>query len=662
MEGFFRQLCTKVLEELGGVNGHAELLASGHVFLRDWAALGNVEGFVRQALNHHAVDLARIPDDIQRLHHLSRWLRSSILRPLLQHLLVGAPCTLDMDAARLATEWEASGFTFYNGLARVRAALAPGQPAPSSSACVLRGLAASQPAETSGSLATGRRIVRAKRRAPAAAAEALKGILPGSASDTSGLVTGSGGSATSQQSGFCPSREPAITQHSSGAAAVTPRPSIAFAMPAQAMAAPEIRPQVAPHASAFAAVLPKGKRTVAPATPQSGRNSPPGATSGSASANGIPTTQQRTGHRPSSAFVATTPTSLGSSAGARKVRRVEASMTHTAAPDNRESGESFEEIRLKDYIAGRRFGNANTNQIANATPSRLTDVQRTRNEEAQITKLLAEQGWALRLIDNSTKSTFQKMLSLADPRRLGKGRDVKAYGRNYSRLDVMFAWQIIAHDRRKAFEMQRDALTRDCARAERQGISVPTVRSRLNVIGETLQGHDPMQANEGWFLHGTKPETVLPILSGGLSERMCSGMFGKGVYLAEDPEKSDQYASPDSEYCAPGLENLHKRLYRLGSGTRHPCEDLFYVFVVRAAAGLSLRTKDGTSNMDRPSEPVFASDEKRELSEVRGVTPPLRFHSLLVELGGRISRFREFVHFNSARFSVEYLIVYRRVS
>jgi len=324
--------------------------------------------------------------------------------------------------------------------------------------------------------------------------------------------------------------------------------------------------------------------------------------------------------------------------------------------------ESLEEQRWKDYCSGRRFGTYSTKHFAGATPWPLTDDQRRRREDAQIAKLLADQGWALRLADSTLKSTLQRMLSVTDAASLGRGRDVMAYGRKYSRLDVMFAWQIIATERRSAFEMQRVGMARDRARVERQGISVPTVRSKLNTTGQSLQGQDPMWPNEGWFLHGTKPDTVLPILSGGLSERMCSGKFGKGVYLAEDPEKADQYATPDPEYRAPGLEDLHQRLYRAGSGTRHPCEDLFYMFVVRADAGIPVRTRDGTADMDRPSELVFASDEKRELSEMRGVTPPLRFHSLLVELGGSIGRFREFVHFNSARFSVEYLVAYRRSS
>merc|ERR1711924_339719 len=117
-----------------------------------------------------------------------------------------------------------------------------------------------------------------------------------------------------------------------------------------------------------------------------------------------------------------------------------------------------------------------------------------------------------------------------------------------------------------------------------------------------------------------------------------------GVYAAEDIEKADQYATPDPVYMASGLEELHARLFRVGTATRHPGEDLFYVFVVRAAAGVPVRTTDGKTDLDRASRDVFATIDQRELSEVPGVSPPLRFHSLVVELGGKVHRFREFVH------------------
>lgn len=42
-------------------------------------------------------------------------------------------------------------------------------------------------------------------------------------------------------------------------------------------------------------------------------------------------------------------------------------------------------------------------------------------------------------------------------------------------------------------------------------------------------------------------------------------MFGAGCYFAEDPEKIDQYVRPDPHHNAPGLEELHSRLYTDGN-------------------------------------------------------------------------------------------------
>jgi len=280
------------------------------------------------------------------------------------------------------------------------------------------------------------------------------------------------------------------------------------------------------------------------------------------------------------------------------------------------------------------------------------------SEAARLSKLLDEQGWALQLADSSAVHLLNGMLHVRNPKLLGKGRDICPYGRKYTKLKLAFAWKILSPERRKAFELQRDAMARDRSRAEKQGVSVLKVISMLSDVGRGLP--ETLQDDEGWFVHGTKPEHVLPIMSGGLNERMCEGLFGKGVYLAEHPAKADQYATPDSEYCSEGLQDLHRRLYRAGTGTRHPGEDLFYMFVVRAALGIAVRTKDGKIDLDRPSKHIFASSDCRELVEVPAVDPPLRFHSLVVERGGKVTRFREFVHFHSARFNLEYLVAYRR--
>jgi len=289
-------------------------------------------------------------------------------------------------------------------------------------------------------------------------------------------------------------------------------------------------------------------------------------------------------------------------------------------------------------------------------------MQQRAQETARLRKLLDEQGWALQLVDldSDTAKSLQRMLHVSDPRLLATGRDVASYGRKYTRLEAAFMWKILAPERSKAFDLQRDVMARDRSRAEKQGVSVPKLRSLLSDVGRLLP--EPLQADDGWFLHGTKPEHVLAIVSSGLNERMCKGLFGQGVYLAEHPAKADQYATPDSTYCAEGLQDLHRRLYRAGTATRHLGEDLFYMFIVRAAMGITVRTKDGQTDLDRPSRQVFAAADRRELAEIPGMDPPLRFHSLVVELGGKVSRFREFVHFNSARFNVEYLVAYRRLA
>ena len=318
---------------------------------------------------------------------------------------------------------------------------------------------------------------------------------------------------------------------------------------------------------------------------------------------------------------------------------------------------SFEEHRWNYYVTGRGY------PVSSSKPqtAKVHDhAARMAKEGERIKQLLAEQGWALQLVDAAKKSWLQTLLAVQRPAELGKGRDSLSYGYKYKKLSILYAWEILAPARRKAFLLQKqEVLERDMARAKKHNMSIVPVKSKLNKLSA---GSKEMMTHEGWFLHATKPETVLPILSNGLSERMCGGAFGKGVYLAEDPEKADQYATPDAKYCADGLKDLHARLYRQGSGTRHPGSDVFYMFVVRAAAGIAVRTKDGEVDLDRPGRQVFASSDRRELCEVPDITPPLRFHSLVVELGGKISRFREFVHFHSDRFCVEYLIAYQRSS
>ena len=69
------------------------------------------------------------------------------------------------------------------------------------------------------------------------------------------------------------------------------------------------------------------------------------------------------------------------------------------------------------------------------------------------------------------------------------------------------------------------------------------------------------EINEVYLMHGTKPDLILKILNGGMNERFCSlgGMYGGGLYFAEDVAKNDNYVSEDNKYGSH--KELHKTLF-----------------------------------------------------------------------------------------------------
>ncbi|CAJ1340416.1 unnamed protein product [Effrenium voratum] len=163
------------------------------------------------------------------------------------------------------------------------------------------------------------------------------------------------------------------------------------------------------------------------------------------------------------------------------------------------------------------------------------------------------------------------------------------------------------------------------------------------------------QLNEVFLSHGTRPESILAILSGGLNERFSGGLFGNGTYLAEDIGKNDQYCTPDKSLGEH--KELHKLLFD-DTGIQHP-GNLCYILVCRALLGCYIRTKDGDRDLDA-SRSIWSSAQ-RELALIPDSNPPVLHHSLIAETGGRIARFREFIIYHGARIYPEYLVAYRRV-
>eukprot|EP00397_Hematodinium_sp_SG-2012_P006323 GEMP01006352.1.p1 GENE.GEMP01006352.1~~GEMP01006352.1.p1 ORF type:complete len:531 (+),score=114.04 GEMP01006352.1:1742-3334(+) len=148
--------------------------------------------------------------------------------------------------------------------------------------------------------------------------------------------------------------------------------------------------------------------------------------------------------------------------------------------------------------------------------------------------------------------------------------------------------------------------------------------------------------NEVMLLHGTKPDTVLKILSGGMNERFSGGIFGNGIYFAEDVAKNDQYVTVDTRFN--DTSDLHVKLFEK-TKMKHPGM-IFYVFLCRVQLGVPQITRRGCSGV-RELEPIPA-----QCVHVH--------HSLLAEIGDAIVRYREFIQFHGSRVYPEYLIAYQR--
>merc|ERR1711879_265849 len=123
----------------------------------------------------------------------------------------------------------------------------------------------------------------------------------------------------------------------------------------------------------------------------------------------------------------------------------------------------------------------------------------------------------------------------------------------------------------------------------------------------------------------------------------------------------------DPGFETPGLEDLHARLFRAGGNT-HPQEDLFYCFIVRTAGGICLKTRgikrDKEPNIydcDDEDKALFATQDRRELVAVPGVSPPVNYNTLIVETGRALKRFREIVVYDSQHLYIEYVVAFKRL-
>ncbi|CAJ1396706.1 unnamed protein product [Effrenium voratum] len=238
------------------------------------------------------------------------------------------------------------------------------------------------------------------------------------------------------------------------------------------------------------------------------------------------------------------------------------------------------------------------------------------------------------------------------------------------RLQVRRAWRIENPLLFAKYRAEQDAVRASVDSLKRYGKSLadPRILSRLTeATGELHSARLDASINEVYLLHGVRDvgKSLLSIITSGPSKSHCTGgLFGLGVYFAEDAAKCHQYAAHTKDEYFNQVPALHRHLYENrdahpGSGTEPVY--VHYILACRVIMGYFAMTQDGKRDaLMVDGGPVWLTETRTELAQVKGCPEGSseKYHALIGESGPGHERFREFMQFKDERIYAEYLIAY----
>ena len=224
-------------------------------------------------------------------------------------------------------------------------------------------------------------------------------------------------------------------------------------------------------------------------------------------------------------------------------------------------------------------------------------------------------------VTSALNGTVQAMVNRScNVRALGRGRD--SAGLDHKGLKVEKVLRIEHAGLWQQYHFQRDRMQERLADSVTPRVEPLCFEAGLHEQ-ELAQG-----LNEVHLFHGTKRAGLNAILSQGMDERVCvSGLYGAGLYFAENSSKSDAYMSPAED----GLCDL--LICRVLVGTSNVCAHTF-----------------DKSNYARRRPPCvhghYLCSEHEPVDSILAAVP---------------NQVREFVVYDRTRVYPEYLVKIRRV-
>jgi hypothetical protein len=322
-------------------------------------------------------------------------------------------------------------------------------------------------------------------------------------------------------------------------------------------------------------------------------------------------------------------------------------------------------------------------------------------------------GIMLRAAPSETLTSLRQFFNGSDPRLVGFGRDTTPYAQynsltpisvydiDYNAHDILRRHHSYLGEKRIPDNVKRFKKVIEDDSAMKDLLSVDTC-TRVNQFLKTFTSNPfcryepPLMdtQNEQYLFHGGPWSAIWGILQTGFDEKRASpGMFGKGVYFAEDPVKCDQYArgrrtASVHAHMTPEEQEQVQRYFDIPDSlladavVNNKKQDLFAILLCRVVLGNAIhrgrddfeRNESGVKNKKGSDEPLFYQDPEskpagqRHLDPYSGSMGSARnisnlFNSIVGVHGGAVYgslRFREFIVYKGIVAQPTQLIFYKR--
>eukprot|EP00403_Amphidinium_massartii_P004378 CAMPEP_0178381420 /NCGR_PEP_ID=MMETSP0689_2-20121128/5973_1 /TAXON_ID=160604 /ORGANISM="Amphidinium massartii, Strain CS-259" /LENGTH=1091 /DNA_ID=CAMNT_0020001601 /DNA_START=45 /DNA_END=3317 /DNA_ORIENTATION=- len=254
-----------------------------------------------------------------------------------------------------------------------------------------------------------------------------------------------------------------------------------------------------------------------------------------------------------------------------------------------------------------------------------------------------------------------QLLRIGNARRLGLSDD--------SRSAYLQIWKVASPSALTSqYAREVHTLRSDVTALGRSGMAMPAARTQLDTASADLQDAGGPQLhsalNEKLLLLPAAQDSLLYTLDHGVSDDSAdfSGIFGKGISMAEDCEKvfEESVAKKHADTTLATMEAIERRLYA-EHGIKDPPGYVRYAFIVKTLLGIPVYTKDLVQDMHHSWSSIFTTQANLELALVPQCSPPVQYSSVIVEAGReedgfKLPRHREFVAFKKQSVLVQYVI------